>query len=139
LPEDTRISTASEMLTGGVLLLLISAIVGEPGRVDVEAVSTRSILALAYLTVFGSIIGYTAYLWLLKTVDPAKVGTNFYVNPVVAVVAGALVLDEVVTLPMIVAAAVILLGVAVINATPPRRAAARGREAAGAVGSGAAE
>jgi drug/metabolite transporter (DMT)-like permease len=139
LPDDTRISTASEMLAGGVLLLLISAIVGEPGRVDVAAISTRSILALAYLTVFGSIVGYTAYLWLLKIVDPAKVGTNFYVNPVVAVFAGALVLDEVVTLPMVVAAAVILVGVTVINTTLPRRGTARQREAASASGSGATE
>jgi drug/metabolite transporter (DMT)-like permease len=129
LPEDTWIATASEMLAGGVLLLLIGAVVGEPLRLDVATVSTRSLLALAYLIVFGSIVSYTAYLWLLKTVEPAKAGTNFYVNPVVAVVAGALVLGEVVTVPMIVAAAVILVGVAVINTAPPRGETARRREA----------
>ena len=130
LPEDTRISTASEMLAGGLLLLLVSLLVGEPARLDVAAISTRSIVALAYLTVFGSIIGYTAYLWLLKTVEPAKVGTNFYVDPVIAVLVGWLVAGETVTLPMVVAAAVILLGVAVINATPPRGGSTRNGVAA---------
>jgi drug/metabolite transporter (DMT)-like permease len=139
LPEDTRITTASEMLAGGVLLLLISALLGEPLRLDLAAVTTRSLIALAYLIVFGSIVGYTAYLWLLKNVEPAKVGTNFYVNPVVAVVAGALVLDEVVTLPMVAAAVVILVGVAVINTTLPRRVAARRLGTAGATDHVAAE
>lgn len=139
LPADSRISTASQMLAGGTLLLLISALVGEPLRLDAAAVSTWSLLALAYLIVIGSIIGYTAYLWLLKTVDPAKVSTNFFVNPVVAVVAGALVLGEAVTLPMVVAAAVILVGVAVITTTPPRQGTARRRETTVATGGGATE
>ena len=115
LPEDTRISTASEMLAGGILLFILSALVGEPARLDIAAISVRSVVALAYLTVFGSIIGYTAYLWLLKTVDPAKVSTNFYVNPVVAVFAGWLILGETVTLSTLAAAVVVLLGAAVIN------------------------
>ena len=85
----------------------------------------QSILALAYLIVFGSIVGYTAYLWLLKTVEPAKVSTNFYVNPVIAIFAGWLVADEPVTLQMVIAAGVILLGVAVINIRLPRFGPAR--------------
>jgi drug/metabolite transporter (DMT)-like permease len=137
MPDDTSIGTASEMLAGGALLLLLSAVVGEPGRTDFGAIPLRAILALAYLTVFGSILGYTAFLWLMKHVDPAKAGTNFYVNPVVAVVAGWLLADEPVTLPMIVAAAVILIGVAVINIAPPRRYTARRREAANNLEGGA--
>lgn len=125
LPEDTRISTASEMLAGGVLLFIVSLLTGEPTRLDLAAVSLRSILALAYLAVFGSIIGYTAYLWLLKTVEPAKASTNFYVNPVIAVFVGWLVADERVTLQMVIAAGVILLGVAVINTKLPRFGPAR--------------
>ena len=105
LPEDTRIGTASEMLAGGALLLIVSLLLGEPGRLEPGAISPRSVAALAYLTVFGSIIGYTAYLWLLKTVEPAKVGTNFYVNPIVAVFMGWLVLGEAVTPWMLAAAA----------------------------------
>lgn len=121
LPADTRIGTASEMLAGGLLLLLVSLLTGEPARLDLAAISTRSLVALAYLTVFGSIAGYTAYLWLLKTVEPAKVATNFFVNPVIAVLAGWLVAGESVTPPMVAAAAVIVLGVAVVTTAPPRR------------------
>mgnify|MGYP000386243585 CR=1 FL=1 len=120
LPDDTRLSTASEMLAAGLLLLLVSLLAGEFGRLDAATISMRSILALAYLTVFGSIIGYTAYLWLLKTVEPAMVSTNFYVNPVIAVLVGWLLAGETVTLTMVVAAAVILLGVVTINGTLPR-------------------
>ncbi|KAB2860019.1 MAG: EamA family transporter [Anaerolineae bacterium] len=67
----------------------------------------------------GSIIGYTAYLWLLKTVELAKVSTNIYVNPVITVFMGWLVADENVTLPMLFATIVILAGVAVINTKLP--------------------
>ena len=70
------------------------------------------------------------YLWLLKTVEPAKVGTNFYVNPVIAVLVGWLVAGETVTPPMVIAATVILLGVATINATPPRGGSTRNGVAA---------
>jgi drug/metabolite transporter (DMT)-like permease len=119
LPEDTRMATASEMLMGGVLLLLVSLLTGEAARLDVSSISLRSSLALIYLTLFGSIIGYTAYLWLLKTVEPAKVSTNFYVNPVVAVLVGWLVAEETVTPSMVMATIVILLGVAVINIKLP--------------------
>jgi drug/metabolite transporter (DMT)-like permease len=125
LPADTGISTASEMLAGGVLLLLVSVIAGEPAHLNLAAISPRSLLALAYLVFFGSILAYTAYLWLLKTVEPAKVGTNFYVNPVIAVLVGGLLAGETVTPLMVIAAAVILVGVAVMNITLPRRNAAR--------------
>lgn len=131
LPADTRVGTASEMLAGGLLLLLVSLLVGEPARLDAATISTRSLVALAYLIVCGSIVGYTAYLWLLKTVEPAKVATNFYVNPVIAVLVGWLVAGEAVTATMLVAAAVILLGVAVINTAPPREVAATERGRAG--------
>jgi drug/metabolite transporter (DMT)-like permease len=127
LSADTWMSTASEMLAGGSLLFIVSLVTGEPARLDVAAISLRSALALGYLIVFGSIIGYTAYLWLLKTVEPAKVGTNFYVNPVVAVIVGGVVAGESVTPSMVIAAAVILVGVAVMNVTLPRRSAKRKR------------
>ncbi|HXF64648.1 MAG TPA: EamA family transporter [Caldilineaceae bacterium] len=128
LPADNRIATASEMLMGGLLLLAISLLAGEPARFPAAAVSVRSMLALAYLIVFGSILGYTAYLWLLKTVDPAKVGTNFFVNPVIAVFAGWLVAGEPVTTQMLIAAGVILFGVALI-VTPPRMGLATANKA----------
>jgi drug/metabolite transporter (DMT)-like permease len=119
MPADTQLGTAAEMLCGGALLLILSAIVGEPARLDLSAVSTRSALALGYLVVFGGIISYTAYLWLLRHVDPASVSTNFFVNPVVAVAAGWLVLGEQITPLMLVAAAVIVIGVVVITTRLP--------------------
>jgi drug/metabolite transporter (DMT)-like permease len=129
VPADSRIGTAAEMLAGGALLLIISLLSGEPARFSAAAVSTRSMLALAYLVAFGSVVGYTAYLWLLKTVDPSIVGTNFYVNPVIAVFVGWLVLDETVTPGMIVAAGVIFLGVAVTSIRlPSRKPAQEGAE-----------
>ena len=139
MPEDTAIGTASEMLAGGMLLLIISAVLGEPGRVDFGAIPLRAVLALAYLIRHGTILGHTAFFWLMKNADPAKAGTNFYVNPVVAVIAGWLLADETITLPMIVAAAVVLVGVAVINTALPRRETARQREAASVAGSGVVE
>ncbi|GIK63922.1 MAG: drug/metabolite exporter YedA [Chloroflexota bacterium] len=128
LPIDTRMSTASEMLAAGILLLGVSLLSGEPSRLDIGEISVRSIFALIYLTIFGSIIGYTAYLWLLKTVEPAKVSTNFYVNPVIAVFMGWLLADENVTLFMIIATVVILLGVAVINIKLPHIGQRRNHE-----------
>ena len=113
LPEDTLVGIAAEMFAGGVLLVITSFILGEPRGWDVSAVSTRSLYSMIYLIVFGAIIGYTAYIWLMKNVDPAKVNTNFYVNPVIAIFAGWLLADETITPQMLVAAAVILLGVAI--------------------------
>jgi drug/metabolite transporter (DMT)-like permease len=120
MPSDSRMSTATEMAAGGQLLLIVSVAVGEPSRVDLAAITLQSVLALVYLTVFGSIITYTAYLWLLKTVEPAKVSTNFYVNPVIAVLAGWLIADEALTMHMLIAAGLILCGVAIINVKLPR-------------------
>lgn len=119
LPDDTLISTASEMLAGGILLLVISLLTGELAGFAPAAVSPQSLAALAYLVLFGSIIGYTAYLWLMKTVDPAKVSTNFYINPVVALIAGWWFAGEAVTAQMVIAAGVILFGVAVMNLRLP--------------------
>jgi drug/metabolite transporter (DMT)-like permease len=120
-PADSRIGTAAEMLAGGALLLIVSLLTGEVGHFDPAGVSIRSMLALGYLILFGSIVGYTAFLWLLKTVEPAQAGTNFYVNPVIAVLVGWLVANESVSFQTVIAAGVILTGVAVINTRLPGR------------------
>jgi drug/metabolite transporter (DMT)-like permease len=117
-PDNTLMGVAAEMLVGGLSLLVLSAVTGEPARLDLQAVSLNSVLAMLYLGVFGSIVGYTAFIWLLKTVDPAKVATNAYVNPVIAVFLGWLVLGEVVTLQTVIAMGIILIGVLVINTKP---------------------
>jgi drug/metabolite transporter (DMT)-like permease len=115
VPEDTLMGTAAEMLTGGLTLLVLSAVTGEGARLDLQAVSLPSVLATLYLSIFGSIVAYSAFIWLMKTVDPAKVATNAYVNPVIAVFLGWLVMGEAVTAQMVSAMGIILIAVLIIN------------------------
>jgi drug/metabolite transporter (DMT)-like permease len=115
LPDAPLLGTSLEMIAGGVLLLLASAVKGEWVQVDLASVSLRSWLALAYLTLLGSIVAFTAYTWLLRVSTPARVATYAYVNPVVAVVLGWAVVGEVLTGQMLLAAVVIVLAVVVIT------------------------
>lgn len=85
LPESKMVSSGAQMLVGGVLLVPAAAAFGEWPRFHPEAVSSGAWVALAYLIVAGSIVGFTAYLWLMHHESPTKVGTYAYVNPVVAV------------------------------------------------------
>ena len=88
MPSSPFLATAMEMIAGGLLLLLASLITGEPGRVRLDLVSARSAIAWLYLIVFGSLIAFTSYTWLLKKTTTAKVSTYAYVNPVVAMFLG---------------------------------------------------
>jgi len=115
LPKHPIAATGLEMLCGGVLLFAFAAAVGEFGTFDPSAVSTRSLLAWGYLFTFGSLIGFTAYIWLLGVVSPAKASTYAYVNPVVAVLLGWALANEPLTPRMFVAAAVIIAAVALIT------------------------
>jgi len=104
-----------QMLAGGGLLLPASALAGEWARVDLLAVSLRSVLAFLYLIVFGAIVGYSAYIWLLSATTPARVATYAYVNPVVALFLGWAVAGEPVTPRSLLAGAVIIGAVFVIT------------------------
>jgi drug/metabolite transporter (DMT)-like permease len=115
LPDVPLLGTGMEMIAGGVLLLLASGAKGEWAQVDFVDVSLRSWLALAYLTLLGSIVAFTAYTWLLRVSTPARVATYAYVNPVVAVVLGWAVVGEELTGPMVLAAMIIVLAVVVIT------------------------
>jgi drug/metabolite transporter (DMT)-like permease len=88
LPAAKAMSSGAQMLAGGVLLTLTAAMLGEFRGFKLQAVSPKAWLALAYLIVAGSIIGFTAYVWLIHHESPTKVGTYAYVNPVVAVLVG---------------------------------------------------
>jgi drug/metabolite transporter (DMT)-like permease len=118
MPPAPFLSTAMQMLVGGVALSVLGLGLGEPWRVDPSAFSERSILALLYLVVFGSIVAFSAYVWLLRVSTPARVSTYAYVNPVVAVFLGWLLADEALTVRMLIAAAVIVSGVALITLAP---------------------
>jgi drug/metabolite transporter (DMT)-like permease len=115
-PKGGMLGIGMQMICGGTLLLLLGTVTGEWAQLDLPAVSLRSVLAVLYLIIFGSIIGYTAYMWLLQVVSAARVATYAYVNPVVAVLLGWGLAGAVLTLRMGVAALIIVAGVALITA-----------------------
>ncbi|WP_436534816.1 EamA family transporter [Actinoplanes sp. HUAS TT8] len=115
LPRPALMASAVEMLCACVILTVLAAVSGELGRVEVVP---KSMLALAYLVVFGSIVAYTAYTWLLENVAPRIAGTYAFVNPVVAVLLGWWILGEPLTLSMLAATALIAVGVALIVLAP---------------------
>jgi drug/metabolite transporter (DMT)-like permease len=113
-PRDPLASTAVQMLAGGALLLVIALAIGEPARADPSSFSTASLIAMVYLVVFGSLVAFSAYTWLLQHASVSVVATYAYVNPVVAVLLGAVVLSEAPTTSMLIGAAIILAAVAFI-------------------------
>lgn len=116
LPKEPLLATAMEMLAGSALLFVASLVTGEWGRVNPGAVSTTSVLAILYLIFFGSLVAFTAYIWLLRVSTPARVATYAYVNPVVAVFLGWALAGEPVSARTLIAAAVIIAAVALITA-----------------------
>jgi drug/metabolite transporter (DMT)-like permease len=114
LPSSTFLATAMEMIAGGVLLMATATATGEWGALSPAAVSTRSLLSLGYLIVAGSLLGFSAYVFLLGATTPARVSTYAYVNPVVAVFLGWLFAGEAVTTRTLLATAVIVVAVALI-------------------------
>jgi len=120
-PASPLQATALQMLAGGVLLGGASGLAGEWSRFSPSLVSGRSVASVAYLVVFGSLVAFTAYIWLLRAASPALVSTYAFVNPVVAVFLGWLLADEEVGLRTLVAAAVIVAAVVLITLGESRR------------------
>ena len=114
LPRQPLVATGAQMLAGGVVLTLMGAVTGELGRFSLEAISAASWAALAYLTIVGSLLAFTAYGWLLRVAPLPFIATYAYVNPVVAVILGAIVLHEPVDPRTLVAGAIIVAAVALI-------------------------
>ena len=108
------LSGGMQMLCGGVAMLLVGLLRGEAAGFSLAQVTATSWLAYAYLVTFGSIVGFTAYIWLLRVVEPALAGTYAFVNPVVAVLLGWLFLHEVPDPQMLGGAALIVLAVALV-------------------------
>jgi drug/metabolite transporter (DMT)-like permease len=104
--------TAHEMWTGGAVMLVLGPLFGE--RLHLSAYSAETFLAWGYLVVFGSMVAFSAYVWLLGNAPISLVATYAYVNPVVAVALGALILDEAVTSAVVVGGAVIVASVAIV-------------------------
>jgi drug/metabolite transporter (DMT)-like permease len=114
LPSRPLVSAAMEMLWAGALFFVLSAATGELGRVHLSSISGKSWLALLYLIVFGSLVAFSAYMWLLRAAPLSLVSTYAYVNPVVAVILGAVFLGETAGPRTLIAGAIILAAVALI-------------------------
>lgn len=115
LPASPLLGTGMEMLMGGVLLSAAALVLGEFGQLKLELISSRSLLAVVYLTLFGSLVGFTCYVWLLRVAAPALVSTYAFVNPVVAVFLGWALAGESLTARTLVAALFIITAVAIIT------------------------
>jgi drug/metabolite transporter (DMT)-like permease len=114
LPKRPLVGAGMEMLVGGGVLVVAGVLRGELSLVAPEDFSAESLLALLYLIVIGSWVGYTSYVWLLRNARTSLVSTYAYVNPIVAVFLGWLILDETITARILLAAAVTIAGVAII-------------------------
>jgi drug/metabolite transporter (DMT)-like permease len=115
LPKSGLLTTGIEMLGGGVLLIIVGALSGELSHFDVHHISRASAVGLGYLITFGSLLGFTSYIWLLDKVSAAHLGTYAYVNPLVAVVLGWAIAGERLSIRTGVAAAIVICGVALIT------------------------
>jgi drug/metabolite transporter (DMT)-like permease len=115
LPESGLLTTGMEMLAGGALMLIVATVTGELRGFDVHAISKASAAGMLYLVTFGSLIGFTSYIWLLDKVSPARLGTYAYVNPIVAVLLGWAIAGERLSIRTGVAAAIVICAVALIT------------------------
>ena len=125
LPRDPFVSTAWSMFLGGAITVVAGLLAGEGADVHPSEFSTESILAFAYLVFIGSLVAYSAYVWLLQNAPVSKVSTYAYVNPVIAVFLGWIVLDESVPAMTFAGAAIIVASVAIVVRTESRETAAR--------------
>lgn len=138
LPERPLVATGIQMLLGGAVLGVMALGSGEFGILDLGAISMESVVALLYLTVIGSLLAFTVYGWMLRVAPLPLVATYAYVNPVVAVILGALILSEPIDPRTIVAGAVIVFAVALIVTARGRMRAPAVAEGTGPVAAGSA-
>lgn len=122
---EPLLAASLQMLGGGAALLLVGLMHGDFSQLSVDAISSRSWTAFAYLVVAGSLVGFSTFVWLMKHSTPARVATYAYVNPIVAVFLGWLLLGEPITSRTLVASAIIVAAVAIITTQKSRKAAAR--------------
>ena len=136
LPRPTSLVLASgmQLIAGGAALAVVGLAMGEAGRLDAGALAPRALLAFAYMVVASSLIGFTAYMWLLRVSTPARVGTYAFVNPVVALVVGSSIGGESLGARTLAASLVIVAGVALIVAATRNAAKGGGDDRAGLEG-----
>lgn len=121
LPASAFNNVSIQMLTGGFLLLLFALFNGEFTRLDVSAITNQAMWAMVYLIVFGSVIAYTSYIWLMKNVNPTWVSTYAFVNPIVAVLLGWSIGGETLQGTALISAGIILAAVVIITMSQRKR------------------
>lgn len=122
LPSSPLLGTGMEMLAGSAGLFLLGTLTGEWGRLDLAAITPRSLWGLLYLITFGALVGFAAYTWLLRVAPTPLVATYAYVNPLIAIFLGNLLANEPLTPRLLVAALVIVSAVALINTGRAKKA-----------------
>jgi drug/metabolite transporter (DMT)-like permease len=123
LPRDPLVTALYEMLFGGTAMVVLGVLRGEPGRLHLDRIDGSGWIALGYLVVFGSLLAYSAYSYLLANAPISLIGTYAYVNPAVAVFLGWLILNEHITWQILLGGAVIIIGVALVVTSERRRSA----------------
>jgi drug/metabolite transporter (DMT)-like permease len=118
------LTAAQQMICGGLLLLLAGIVTGETRRFHPSSMSILSLASFVYLVIIGAVVGYTAYIWLLRHCEPAKVATYAFVNPIVAVLLGAAFAGETLTMRTLMAAGLIIGSVALVITAQQLRARA---------------
>jgi drug/metabolite transporter (DMT)-like permease len=137
-PPSLVLASGMQLLAGGTALLVVGLALGEAGRLNAGALAPRGLLAFAYMIVASSLIGFTAYMWLLRVSTPARVGTYAFVNPVVALVVGSAIGGEGLSGRTLLASLVIVAGVAMVVAGTRNGSKGGGHDRAGVEGSDAA-
>ena len=122
IPKSAYMNLSIQMLSGGLSLLILASVRNEWAQFDISAVSVNAWMSLVYLIFFGSIIAYSAYLWLLKHVDPTWVSTYAFVNPIVAVFLGWLLANERLSLNTMIASMIIVISIFFMTFTFKRKA-----------------
>lgn len=111
VPKSPLLTSGMELIFGGILVLIISFLIGEPSRFHISQVTLRSLFGLLYLIIFGSVIAFSAYVWLLGHTSATRISTHTFVNPVIAVFLGWLLANENITISLIIATCIIILSV----------------------------
>ena len=121
LPTSVMLSTAMQMLSGGLVLIIVATLFGEWQQFHTETLSSRSLLAFAYLVFIGSLVGFSAYVWLLKNVSPYLASTYAFVNPMVALFLGYFFADEVLSVKALIATVLIISAVVMITLSKAKK------------------
>ncbi len=122
VPKSSYFNIASQTISGGIILLIFSFSIQEAQTFDIHSITNNAMIAMVYLIVFGSIIGYSSYIWLMKNVSPSLASSNAFINPVVALILGYLLANEVLSTQSLFAAFIIISAVTILTLSKRKKA-----------------